>query len=240
MSWEEAEQLARAASPQENTGSSKAIQKPKQRAPFKKGSAIEREVSWDLLEDAYVWGEDVRQKADGSFERSYPRLKDLADRAGVSTSRVHQIAKKKGWISRREKVAQLTREEYEKLKQSDQERAKARARRTTDALAVLEEWIAKFAEGLDAGTIKPASMSDLNIALRLRAFLKGEAESRSEQKIVHSLEELASRHLRIRSRAALTDGELGGVLPPGAGEQATDGDTIEAEAELVPQGESAA
>lgn len=171
-------------------------------------------IPWDQIEREYVWGDTLRQNPDGTFVRKYPTFKALGEKFKVAPSLVHYYAKKGGWQDRRLRCISMTREEY------DREVAKSRARRIVDAERLLEDWLGKFAEKLESGAVRADSVSDLNTVVRLQKFLKGEAESRTEQKTTLSLDQLTARHKATRVQLVEADGEVAGELAPEADEAA--------------------
>jgi len=59
------------------------------------------ERDWHAIGKLYVFGEVVRVRADGSEERSFPSIRAIAQRFGISRSVVGERALREGWGSRR-------------------------------------------------------------------------------------------------------------------------------------------
>jgi hypothetical protein len=59
------------------------------------------ERDWHAIEKLYVFGEVVRVREDGSEDRSFPSIRSLAQRFGVSRSVVGEKAFRGDWTGRR-------------------------------------------------------------------------------------------------------------------------------------------
>jgi len=59
------------------------------------------ERDWHAIEKAYVFGEVVRVRSDGSEERTFPTIRAIAQRFGISRSVVGAKALRDDWVSRR-------------------------------------------------------------------------------------------------------------------------------------------
>ena len=57
------------------------------------------------------------------------------------------------------------------------------------------------------------SIGDFNVAVRLKQFLEGGADSRQEVHAGITLEDLQARHQRVREQLATMDDALAGVVP---------------------------
>jgi hypothetical protein len=164
------------------------------------------DINWEAIEADYVWGETISKREDGTYVRKYPTLVQIGDKHGISKSLVHYYAKKHGWEDRRLRAISTTKEEF------DKEMSKSRARETVEAMEVLDEWLLAFAENVRLKKVRADSIGDLNTVVRLKQFLKGDADSRSEQKVVVSLETLQARHRNNRGRVDEADGAYAGEL----------------------------
>lgn len=56
---------------------------------------------WHAIEKVYVFGEVVRVRGDGSEERTFPSIRAIAQRFGISRSIVGEKALRNDWVSRR-------------------------------------------------------------------------------------------------------------------------------------------
>jgi hypothetical protein len=167
-----------------------------------------KHIPWAELEEAYVRSEAVRERPDGSFERTYPSIRDLADRYGVHRTLVGRRSKRYDWLGKRAAL------ENEVQQQTQSLRAEARALSNNDALGVVDSYLERFRQALDEGKVRVDSVQDLNIALRLRQFLLGGADSRKEINVSVSLEVMQQRHRELREQVAVLDAELAGVVSP--------------------------
>lgn len=165
-------------------------------------------IAWDAIERGYVCGEVVRQLPDGSFERSYPSIRDLAAKFGVSRSLVGYHSRRHNWPEQRLAFRDKVRTEIH------QNEARTRALEASDALAVLDAYLAKFREAVESGRVRVDTISDFNVAVRLKQFLEGGADSRQEVRGGITLEEIQERHRRMREQLATMDDALAGVVVP--------------------------
>lgn len=59
------------------------------------------ERDWHAIEKLYVFGELVRVRSDGFEERTFPTIRAIAERFGISRSVVGDRALRGDWVSRR-------------------------------------------------------------------------------------------------------------------------------------------
>ena len=204
---EPAAEDAPAASTEPATGAAEkpAAEKPK-RAPGRPARRDAPQMPWDEIERLYIQGEQLRQRDDGSFERTFPSTRELAEKYGVSKSLIGYRAERFEWSRRRAEF------QGQVQKETDTSCAKARAAEITDAVAVLDAYIERFRAALDDGRIRVDSVQDLNVAVRLKHFLLGGADSRKEVNVLVSLEVMQERHRKLREQVAAMDAELAGVV----------------------------
>ena len=182
-----------------------AAEKPK-RVPGRPARRDAPQMPWDEIERLYIQGEQIRQRDDGSFERTFPSTRELAEKYGVSKSLIGYRAERFEWSRRRAEF------QGQVQKETDASCAKARAAEITDAVAVLDAYIERFRAALDDGRIRVDSVQDLNVAVRLKHFLLGGADSRKEVNVLVSLEVMQERHRKLREQVAAMDAELAGVV----------------------------
>lgn len=173
-------------------------------------------IAWDAIEKEYITGEVVRQLDDGSFERKFPSIRDLADKFGVHRSLIGYHSRRHNWPTRRQEFRLQLQTEIQQL------RAKARALSTQDGLAILDAYLEKFRAAVEDGHVRVDSITDFNTAMRLREFLQGGADSRSEVHGAITLDEMQARHHRLREELATLDPELAGVAPANDGGRGAD------------------
>jgi hypothetical protein len=158
----------------------------------------------------------VRQLDDGSFERNYPSIRELAKKYSVHRSLVGYHSRRHNWPSRRQDFRTQLRTEIQQI------RAKARALSTEDGLAILDAYLGKFREAVESGHVRVDSIADFNTAVRLKEFLLGGADSRQEIQGALTLEEMQARHRRLRDELAGLDPELAGVVPGNGAQEGGD------------------
>jgi hypothetical protein len=156
-------------------------------------------VPWDEIEKAYVCGETLNQQDDGSFERRYPSIRDLATRFGVHRSLIGYHCRRHNWPDQRLRFRDSVRTEIH------QSETKARAISTEEVVWILDRYIEKFREAVESGHVRVDSISDFNVAARLKQFLLGGADSRQEIQGAITLEEIQARHRRLRDQLADLD-----------------------------------
>lgn len=164
----------------------------------------------DQVDQLLVHGENV-ELPDGAVTVKYPTYRQVADRFNVAPSVIADYARRHN-IKHRRQAAQdrLQSRVEEKIIEF---RATAIAMTRDDQLRLVDKYLLEFGKALDQGKVRCDTISDLNTALRLRAFLQGDPDSRSEVQTVVKLEELQERHrLSIRRVEVLTVEERGEVV----------------------------
>ncbi len=164
-------------------------------------------IDWEAIETEYVWGDTLGQREDGTFLRKYPTFKQLAKKYGLATATVHYHAKRGKWADRRLAVIAKTKAAF------DEELAKARGRESANVVDTLDRWIKKFDANLTADKIPADTVSDLNTVVRLRSFVLGGGDSRTEARVLVTLDMLHDRHAKQRGRIIEAHGEVAGELP---------------------------
>lgn len=161
----------------------------------------------------YVEGEAV-EGANGAVERKVWTFAALGKRYDCSTNTIRYYADRLKWtISKEIFQAELDRT-LQKAKLSYDPKARVRdiASARLVALAACDAYIDAFVVKLAAGDIEIKSEAGLNTIARLREFLAGSADQRSETLHVVSIEQLQERHASARRLAAELDEELTGVV----------------------------
>jgi len=163
-------------------------------------------IDWSILEREYVTGIIETDPKSGELKRIYPSLRELALRHRVKLPTVNYHSSRGNWIDRREKfVSQMKRE-------LDEELAKARGLDTGRVLTMLGTYIQKFETAIRGDAIARGSIKDLEMALRLRAWVQRESEALDQPKTSLSLEALQARHKAMREREAEIDPALSGEI----------------------------
>jgi hypothetical protein len=186
--------------------------------PKKSGKGVANpNIQWPLAEKLYVEGELVGEAE--HTRRVYPSLKDIAQRVGTSKSNLNQRSWRYNWSDKRRSfqaenaiVPAFT--QGNKLPAVDFVPRKLAKR---DPESVLRAYIDLFAEAVEKRTVRYDTIADLDKAIRLLAFVRGQAESTKHVHVSVSLEAMQARHRELRQLvASRVDDDVAGVL--GCGE----------------------
>lgn len=164
----------------------------------------------DEVDRLLVHGE-VRTNPDGDGSAvHYPSYREIAERFGCAHSLIAEFSKKNQCRRRREEArARATAQADAKLVEL---RATTMAMSRDDELRIVDACIARFEKTLAEERIQLSSASDINTLLRLKEYLQGGADSRSEVQTSISLEGLQTRHQQqIRAARETTPQERGEV-----------------------------
>jgi len=187
-------------------------------------------VPWDEIEDLYCRGEP-KTNAKGqtvgyhfpSFRELALRFKDCIPSGGPTHNAIFKRSKRFAWQSRREQF------KTDVKRETDLSVAKARGLSTASQIAIVDVYVHQFLAELQAGRVRKDSIADLDKALRCRAFLRGEADSRSEQTHKFSLSDIQDRHRESRKALELASSSdaVAGVLPEDERGRAVDVEGVE-------------
>lgn len=167
--------------------------KPPTRRPGRPSKAEGASFPVDELDRLLVHGEAGE---DGLLR--YPSYRELGARFGVAHSVVADYARRHNCRGRREQATADVRERVGERVVAM--RAEQAAVEEAALLRMLDRYFLAFEQALLEGRVRCDSPSDFNLMCRLKAFLQGDADSRSEVVDGISLEELQKRH-----RAMLDD-----------------------------------
>lgn len=170
-------------------------------------------VSYHDLDRLLVFGEVVDKGNGMGPVTKYPSYRELAARYGVShSSLVATYASRHQCLHRRDVARQrLDARTDDKL---IEQRASAIADCKVQALDIIEGFITEFRKALADGRVRSDSVSDFNMMVRLKEYLQGGADSRTETRGVLSLESLQERYARAHQRDR-DDPALTGMVEPG-------------------------
>lgn len=152
------------------------------------------DIPWLEIERAYVYGDPLEGAEDDPTmveRRRYPSLRELGERYGVHYSLIGRKARSLNWLKRRETFKNALAEE------TDRAVAKAAALSTADAVGLIDTWVGRFEENLRAKRVRADNVGDLNTIMRLREFLLGNADQRSETNTTLTLHAMQER-FRVR------------------------------------------
>jgi plasmid maintenance system antidote protein VapI len=196
-----------------------ALPPPKKRKPGRPSRIDSPNIPWNEVDRALVMGEMV-QLPDGTQSTQYPALRELGRRYGVSHSAMVKYWQDHHCERRRETARQrlLDRTE-EKITEL---RATAIAISKDDALRIIDKYLVKFEEALDQDRVRYDVPADFNTMLRLKEFLTGAPDSRTESTTSFTLEMLQERHARmLKETRQLSSAEMG--IVDTSGHEVTDG-----------------
>ena len=183
-------------------------------------------IDWVAAEKLYVEGE-----LDGLGVRRYLTRGAMALRAGTTASNLDQRILRYDWATKRAEYKAKNGIGVNDTPDASRQRAKQKetdiaiiegsADKLTkpgkkgkrEPLAILERYIAQFAEAIDKRRVRFDTIKDFEIAVRLRAFVMGQAESIKQTHTTVSLEIMQARHKQARAYVATTvDDAVAGVL----------------------------
>lgn len=166
-------------------------------------------VPYDQLDKILVYGE-IGQDEHGNNTLVFPSYRELALRYGVSHSLISQYAKKKN-IKRRREEAQ-NRIQVQAEQKLVAARSDALALGKEEELRIIDAYLAGFEKAIEEGRVRFDNPSDFNTMLRLKRFIEGGADSRSEVHTTLSLEDLQGRHQQAMRDARVVSVEESGVV----------------------------
>lgn len=166
-------------------------------------------ISYEELDRLLVFGE-VKVLENGATTTVYPPYRQLAERYGVAPSVIASYAKSHNCMRRREqtatRVAVRTEEKLIEL------RAEAIAVGEDRLVQMIDEFLLSFEKALKEGRVRSDNPTDVNTLARLKAFILGGADSRSEVRTILSLESIQERYARMLRDQREATPEMAGVI----------------------------
>ena len=166
-------------------------------------------ISYEELDRLLVFGE-VKVLENGATTTVYPPYRQLAERYGVAPSVIASYAKSHNCMKRREqtatRVAVRTEEKLIEL------RAEAIAVGEDRLVQMIDEFLLSFEKALKEGRVRSDNPTDVNTLARLKAFILGGADSRSEVRTILSLESIQERYARMLRDQREATPEMAGVI----------------------------
>lgn len=201
--------------------------------PKKSGKGIQGvrnpNINWGLAEKLYVEGELIGEAE--HTRRIYPPISEIARRAGTTKSNINGRTYRYEWPRKRREfqAAHAIAPAFTRGTKTDSHDPTPRKLARRDPETVLRAYIDLFADAVEKKTLKHDSVADLDKAVRLLAFVRGQAESTKHVHVSVSLEAMQARHRELRQLvAARVDDDVAGVIGAGeplavlAGDQAND------------------
>lgn len=166
-------------------------------------------IPWPEIDRLLVFGVLVRDAETGREDVRYPSQRELGRRFGVSGALIGRYAKEHRCMARRgENERRVQRLFEQKLVEK---LAEARALSAAEAIAVVDGYIRAFRDAMAEGRVRADSVSDFNIMVRLKVFLKGQADARREVQSFITLKQLQERHRELQAqRLSLDPAVIGG------------------------------
>jgi hypothetical protein len=157
----------------------------------------------DLVDRLLVHGEPNHDDEGNVIGTRYPTYAELAERFDCAISLIGRFAKQNDVVRRRAQAARKVQARVEqKLVET---RSSAVAMSREEAVALIDEYVAKFREALAEGRVRTDNPSDVNTMLRLKEFLLGGADSRQEIHQTLTLEAIQARHREyLQAREVVT------------------------------------
>ncbi|MCP4603955.1 MAG: hypothetical protein GY847_26105 [Proteobacteria bacterium] len=146
----------------------------------------------DDVDRLLVHGEAVERDDGKGPSVHYPSFRELAERYGVSHGLIARYAKQHNCIQRREQTQKRAHE------MADTKLAELRADelsvRKDDIVRIIDRFLIQFEEAIADSRVRCDNPSDYNVMVRLRAFVLGDADARSEIIGGLTIEDLEQRH----------------------------------------------
>jgi hypothetical protein len=184
-------------------------------------------LDWGLAERLYVNGESVVGR-DGAHH-VYPSLAEVARRIGTTKQNAHKHARHHGWPERR--AAAQGRGVTSPLGASTVDASALPVppveRPRSDPQAVVLEYLALFERQLRDGRVRADAVGDLDKAVRLLAFVRGQAESTKHVSHTVTLDMMQARHKAMRNLTSRVDDQIAGVLGQGISGTFDEGEVAE-------------
>lgn len=159
------------------------------------------------IERVFVHGEPVLDEETGILSLKYPSQEDLVTRYNCSHFAIRRILEKGGCRERREEAMRKVREQTDidmiKLHVDSQLTAR------TKVIALVDKFITKFGEKLEADKIK-FEPTDFDKLVRLREFLSGSADTRTEN--VVTLQAVQNARGKMDKSTKALPADLSGVI----------------------------
>jgi len=199
------------------------------------GGRFNPNIDWLLAEKLFVEGELVGEAE--HVERVYSSARVIAKRVGTTKENIHQRVMRYNWREKRRLFQYangvISADRPDVVDSNGQPVARRAPRR--DPEAILLAYVELFAEAVERRTIRYDSIADLDKAIRLLAYVRGQAESSKHVHVSVSLEAMQKRHRELRAHVATrVDDDVAGVIGGGAvldavGEAIADEDAAEAQ-----------
>jgi hypothetical protein len=178
----------------------------KKRGPGRPKPGDAPKVNYDELDRLLVFGEIV-DAGKGKTKVSYPSYRDVAKRFDVSTTFVAEYARANNCMGRRDETAHVIEKKADAL--LIERRARAIALSREEELKIADAFLIKFGEAVEDGRVRCDNPADFDRIVRLKEFIRGGADSRTEVQATVSLDALQMRYLRMQKGSGASPEERG-------------------------------
>jgi hypothetical protein len=176
-------------------------------------------VDWVEVDRLLVHGETHVDPTTNLPTIYYPSLREVAERYGVSLTRMWTFAREKQCYIRRDGArahAIVAIDEAVGPRAPEDKRAIAiRLLTTDDLIATIDLYLGAFRRAIEEGRVRCEDPLDFERLVRLREFLSGKPDSRREVNTQLTLEQIQERHSRFRLEVEHITTELTGALAEG-------------------------
>ena len=162
------------------------------------------------VDQLLVHGEIVECASGNGHTVNYPSYRELAERFGISDSVIAKYSKDHNCLNRR-------RAEVERVRvQADQHLTRLRAQSIAitkeETVRIIDRYTEEFLKALDEGRVRTDNPADFNTMIRLKEFMMGGPDSRTEVHAKLTLDTLQERHRQMMQVVAVAP-EVRGELP---------------------------
>jgi hypothetical protein len=178
----------------------------KKRGPGRPKPGDAPRVNYDELDRLLVFGEVV-DAGKGKTKVSYPSYRDVAKRFDVSTTFVAEYARVNNCMGRRDETAHVIEKKADEI--LIERRARAIALSREEELKIADAFLIKFGEAVEDGRVRCDNPADFDRIVRLKEFIRGGADSRTEVQATVSLDALQMRYLRMQRGSGASPEERG-------------------------------
>lgn len=161
------------------------------------------------LDRLLVFGETAPGD-DGAPTTMFPSYRKLAERFGVAVSIVADHAKRFNCLKRREEnQRRIVVRADEKIVE---QRANQLAVSQEDSIRIIDTYLLGFEKAMGEGVVRFDNPVDFNTMLRLKEFIRGNADSRAEINSSITLDAIRERHAKMLREASEMTPEMTGVV----------------------------
>jgi DNA-binding transcriptional MerR regulator len=168
---------------------------------------------WDDIETLFVVGERITDPETGRLQTKYPSIRDIANRYGVPRSTIQAFVAKNNCLARRKDAAEHRRKTYAEAvsRYRAKHSAKAVGLSLDEEIEIIDRYLLAFSDALEGNLVDASNPADFNIMIRLKRFLTGGPDARTEVHQILSLENLREKHKQEQDRAGAMNPRVTGM-----------------------------